>query len=311
MGHGDRWDAYLSDQGGDRLVDEIVMPLIQGGVRSAGPLRQYHIPAQDDEPEVWFNGPIQCYSRHEGPAIVSAYTLIDPLDGSTQFMTAYPMPTAAVVHSVQIAGVEEDCVGVEGWITATIGQTIIHFFAADYYTNFGRYQVGATLPVRLGAIAYSAASPRRGSFTVADERRLMPLVAAGILEPGSREMRVIMGGFAPSTSPWGSPQPFEVTYRGTVRQRERVHGLRDDYWQLLVTLFVTDDDRNIDIDILVADHVIKGRAPQVGDGIEGALAIMGCLADHQWPAPRAVAAAPARSGGWSGLANLLKRRVKR
>jgi hypothetical protein len=280
MGHGNRWDAFAGDA--KEALPKLLPLLFANGVVVAGKQRTFTWPANhggDVDPDMV---PVAEYLE-DGPFGLLALSAQRRAAKELVFMTAYPMPLAGTRVHLRVREVQEDCHGLEGWITCeTESEMSLSFFATDYFVDPRRYRPGNQIDVNVGGLAYSARTGESSEIVIDDPkviRRYQDLgmdLADGVLRIKTKGAAMLI--------PLEGWEPFDYQFRGPVLERELTHANARLFDRLVVTVARPGDD-SIDLPILVGEHVCKGELPAVGDDVSSTMCIMGHLADYAWPGP--------------------------
>ena len=278
MGHGDRWEVV---GGGDSksTLAHYLPHILRSGTALAGSERRFVWPARSDAPEeVVVTAPIGVVLQ-EGPFAFCAINLMRPSTDGLALVTAYPAPREGLTRRLLIHDVEEVCLGLEGWIyAATESGVAINFFATDYFVHPERYTKGSEVDVSLSGLAYAlrAAVPYRFAIDLPD-------TIAGSFEAGKegKPTEVTTEGAA-ILFPMEDWEPFDYAFQGPVTTRKRVAHDVPPFSYLAVTVARAGDD-DLDVLMLVGDHIIDGALPETDANVAGNMCIMGRLADFDWP----------------------------
>jgi hypothetical protein len=190
-------------------------------------------------------------------------------EGQRTLMTAYPFPISGVRHVVTINGIKEDCLGLEGWIDADTEDGFpITFFASDYFINSHRYEVGATLAMTLGGLAYDAGPPPESKIEITDPEVIAKYRAAGMIDVDRAAMLL----------PIEEWEPFDYSFQGQIKTIATDSSGKHQQAQLSVMLM---DDKAFDLRVLCTRS--RMTLPPVGEFVAGRTCVMGHLADFEWP----------------------------
>jgi hypothetical protein len=279
MGHGDRWKVVAGDTGS--AFAHYAPRLVQTGQVVAGAKRRFVLPAEDQAPErPIVTVPVGMYLS-EGPFGFCSISLLREEKKSFSLMTAYPMPLNGIVRPLIITEVKQDCLGLEGWIDAETESGIpLSFFATDYFVHPERYCKDSLLQVSLSGLAYRTVPPVTPEFLISDPTTLYRFRV--LEEPPDGPVRITTKDAAVLLSLEGW-EPFDYRFQGPIKRSDRfVLGSRG-FHQCVVTVIRHGDD-DIDVSILAADEANEGANLTAGSMVNGAMCIMGQLADHRWPA---------------------------
>ena len=214
--------------------------------------------------------------------MLCAIVLPGPNAKGAELMTAYPAPREGIVRRMVIRDLEEDCLGLEGWIHAEAESEVpISFFATDYFIHPERYAKGSEVDVALSGLAYSiqAATPRE--IVIDDPEMILRYREAGMEHLEGEAIRVNTQGAA-ILLPIEDWEPFDYQFQGPLKRHTRVAHKSGHFNSLSVTVARAGDD-DIDILVLAGDHVLRGEIPDIGADIAGSMCIMGRIAEFDWP----------------------------
>lgn len=277
MGHGNRWEAV---GGGDAqsVLAHTVPRIIQFGTAIAGSERRIIWPGGDHgQEEAVVTTPVGLVLRDD-PFILCAITLARPKVEGSIFMTAYPTPGEGITRRLIVRDLEEDCLGLEGWIHAeTELEVPISFFATDYFAKPDRYAKGAVVDVSLSGLAYAveAATPRE--IMIDDPETVRRYRETGMESREGELLRISTQGAA-VLLPMANWDPFDYRFQGPLKRHSRILHETHPFRCLSVTVARSGDD-DIDLPVLAGDHVLGSEIPDLGEDVAGSMCIMGRLAD--------------------------------
>lgn len=174
-----------------------------------------------------------------------------------ELWTGYPVADG-VAHEMHVDGLIPWANGVEVQLRGQLGPAEFNFFPTNFYAEDDE-AFGGDRTVELAALAY-ACGPAEAT-TVTDE------------DGGSYSMEG-MAAFLPLER--GDVDDF--SFRTTVKERTETTFDGRTVYQLRVPLFKPDEDADdVDIYLYAAEHVLGEYVPEVGDDIEGAFWLQGCV----------------------------------
>jgi hypothetical protein len=278
MGHGDRWEVVgAGDTAG--AIAHYLPRIRQSGAALTGAERRFIWPADDERRQPPFEAAPIGLVLHESPFIFCAIVLPDSDEGI--LMTAYPAPRDGTVRRMVVCDVEENCLGLEGWIHAqTDSEVPISFFAVDYFMHPDRYVTGSAIEVSLSGLAYSMQAATPSEIVVDDPEAIRAFQEFAIDSLGGEPLRINTRGAA-MLFPMEGWEPFDYHFQGPLKRRKSILHKTRPYSQLSVTVARDRDD--IDLRVLAGDHVLRGELPNLGADVAGATCVMGRLADFDWP----------------------------
>jgi len=273
-GHGDHWAVVTEDSMEFlRRLPEILntSQVAMGMAPGMRPARLYRPP---DEPEgfnlVW---PVQ------GQGVIT--TLRVGRDGEPNDVVGlYPWVGSGIQHALTIERVYPWDNQVEGQIEAQLGPAIITFFDPLYATNKRFYRAGRSYEFILAGLAYSFAVIEPEPIIISDPEKIVEFrTYTGQDVSDLSPVHISTKGMAAlfSIDKWDRD---DYAFQGPVKSLSELELLGRRVWKLRVTVLRTlDDDKDVDLDIYVADRCFeKDKVPQVGDDVRGNLWMQG----HLW-----------------------------
>ena len=285
MGHGDHWNCVSRDV--EAAVTRFLPLTTQHGEPIAGSTRILPFRMDDDGNTVEgeFEGRSIGLVHTDGPVRTLAVLVPDSRGESTHVWTVYPFAKAGIEHRLKIAEIHEWENRVEAEITAeTEDGYLITFFDVFYFQNAPLYDIGKTYTFRLGALAYDMQVAEERSFEISDPESVRVLrearreVGADGGESENGPIEVHTRGMA-ALFPIEDWDPSDFSFHGPTKKVLTTPLDGQNFFELVTT--VLRGEKDFDIPILAADHVLEGGQPTVGDDVTGAIWIHGHLIDDE------------------------------
>lgn len=264
MAHGDKWRAFA----GEHAVDIWLPRVTQGAKILPGREREFSSQAGSYRAK-----PLGMYSS-VGAFGLFAIVVPEPTRNGYLLATAYPFPLGATTVRLTVDEVVEDCDGLEAYIRSGVNELSLSFFATDYLIRADHYAVGAELDISLAAFAYTLAEavPQEISLGNLD----------GIQLPDGVELPNVVStkGMA-ALFPIAGWDPCDYSFQGPLLRRldeEADHAILD------VTVARL-DNTDFDLRLTATKHALRDASLAPGADLSGALCLMGCIADSDWPPP--------------------------
>lgn len=277
MGHGDRWEA-VGGRDADSVVQHAIPLICQYGKAFPGSERRVVWPDGDQGPgEAVLAAPVGLVVRDD-PFILAAITLPKPKAEGSVLMTAYPAPGDGVMQRLVVHDVDEDCLGLEGWIHAKAESEVpISFFAIDYYLDPGRYAKGSVVDVLLSGLAYTVEATTPREIVIDDPEAIRGYRESGVAVREGEPLRISTQGAA-ILLPIENWDPADYEFQGPLKQHTQVLYEDRPVHCLTVTVSRAGDD-DIDVLLFACEHVLRGELPGAGADVAGKMCIMGRCVD--------------------------------
>lgn len=275
MGHGTHWEAVLNS------VNEDFPDALDVGIKGGKVIGRHRIP-------LWGGpGGVKDAEVAVIEAAESGFGALGLIvaDGLRNYLhTAFPIASRGRARRIRVLDVHESSFGLEGRITAELGEAQITFFEPYYSLNSARYRPGAELEVVLAGIAYQLQVADRSQTVLHPDIGEVHLGGAAALlsmqdsDPGN----LPNNGFGLSyiLEPSDRPGPDDYSFRGPIKNIQAADFLGRPAKCINATLLRIDEgDTDVDIDLYVLDDKIRAdQTPTIGDDITGVLWLQGFAA---------------------------------
>lgn len=202
--------------------------------------------------------------------------------GNPEVVSFFPFDHDGILHELVIEKVHVWKSGVEAQIECHLGDSSLTFFDTLFAPNRGWYESGAPCQFILSAFAYKCRAAEDQIIQtfnpkLTEEFKAQhPEIASKWPEGGTIPVHTKGAvGLLPVLE-WDRDDYY---FRGPVRSVKEMEMLDQPAWRIRATVLRTlDDDRDIDLDIIVTRKVWGAASPpRPGDDIEGALWLQGYL----------------------------------
>ena len=272
MGHGTHWEAVLTN------LNEDFAAAFDMGIQKGELIGRRHLKA--------WTGPLG-----ESPADVmllqgaksgfGVLGVVVSANSQTYLQTAFPVASDGMLHTLQVISIHESSYGLEGCITAELGDATVNFFDPHYALSGDLYRPGARLQVSLAGIAYVLARAEPGQVVHHPEVGQIHLDGAAMLLPIKEPPPVALSsnGFGLSyiQAQQHAPGLDDYRFRGPVKDVAACSFLNRPAWRITATLLRTDNGQNeIDIPIYVTqDKLPTDFSTMPGQDLTGVLWLQG------------------------------------
>lgn len=171
-----------------------------------------------------------------------------------EMWTAYPVGEG-IVHEIDVNGMIPWVNGVEAQLRGELGPTEINFFPTNFFAEPNDV-FGGRRQVELAALAYDCGPA--ATETIRDES-------------GEELSTEGMAGFFP----FERGDVDDYSFQTRVKDVEETSFGGNPVYRLLVPLFRTDEEGDVDIYLYASERVLGEYVPEVGDDIEGVLWLQG------------------------------------
>ena len=267
-GLGDVWSAFLP--GGSREYVEMLQGLFEKSV-SRGPVMH----RKDGSSVLLLESP------SAGGISIHSHIIMERAKGKADFVGGYPafegLPEETLIEQAHIWSN-----GISGVVAVRDirMQTSLAFFLSGFFQHVPQLQFGTRAVFQLSALAFSLRKAEFSEVEVEKKTTAYDTALKAFLRAYPHKKA---GDFHPEELSFhgkGAMLPTEVVgvwfFQGPVLAVEQVEFMGRRFFRLL-TFFSGSGERSIRGFLYVAEHVLKGYAPQVGDDLCGTVWLQGSM----------------------------------